>query len=582
MMLNKILLTCSAFLYASIPPSSAFQSHLLKEHPIIASPDSTRWAYENNLDAKHGLTSTLFQQVALYLRSHTESNGSRASCLPFLMRRNINSPMMIEFNCHDLESAVESDYLSAGGWQSTADLGEDEHAQTDNVHSFQAQRLHWKSVLNTPNTIIFNSAGAYISSILSATSLAALHGLDGAAVGIALNLYVTPANVRTSAPPHTDKQDVVVVQTQGRKRWRVYSPPDSSIKSELDPFTRGKGADSITLDMLEGEGSQSKLLLDVTLLPGDILFIPARFPHTTDTLDCYGDDEDHDETLLGETDWSMHLTIGLDSHVWAMNYISMRTLALRTHGMHDVLQETNGVVDRSMDRCVGRVNELSNDLREGLYSSVDDTMFSFNSMNDLSDQQSLKPSMGKLASNLLSFHDRTNLECGWVDEIDHSLTLDQCLETVNQFRNVGQKIADAHRDMYVAAVKEEQTRIDEQGGWALNVGDSMLEERAKRLSIFRVAIYFQKLDAMREELRAWGDTSRHAEIAIELLIGDQVESVYPTNRSRGIDQSSWSSAKVVKVRTDDGLFDLQFFDGTVQKGVERNNITGPHGIGIFI
>lgn len=568
----------------SLPPSSAFQSHLLKEHPIITSPDSARWALENNLDAKHGLTSTLFQQVALHLHSHTDSNGSRASCLPFLMRRNINLPMMIEFNCHDLKSAVDSDYLSAGGWQGMGDLGKNEHAQTD-IHSFQALRLHWKTVLNTPNTIIFNSAGAYISSILSATSLAALHGLDGAAVGIALNLYVTPANVRTSAPPHTDKQDVVVVQTQGRKRWRVYSPPDSSIKSELDPFTRGKGADSMTLDMLEGEGSKSQLLLDVTLLPGDILFIPARFPHTTDTLDCYGNDKDHDETLVGEKYWSMHLTIGLDSHVWAMNYISIRTLALRTHGIHDVLQETNGIrhdFDRSMDRWVGRVNQLSNDLREGLYSSVDDTMFSFNSMNDPSDQQYLKQSMEKLASNLLSFHDRTNLECGWVDGIDHSLTLDQCLETVNQFHNVGQKIADAHRDMYIAAVKEEQTRIDEQGGWALNVGVSMLEERAKRLSIFRVPIYFQKLDAMREELRVWGDASRiHVETPIEILIGDQVESAYPINR-RGINKTSWSSAKVVKVRSDDGLFDLQFFDGTVQKGVERNNITGPHGIGIFI
>ena len=81
------------------------------------------------------------------------------------------------------------------------------------AHSFQAQRLHWKSVLNADHTITFNSAGAHVSSILSATSLAALHGLNGAAVGVCLNLYVTPVNVQTSAPPHTDKQDVVVVQT---------------------------------------------------------------------------------------------------------------------------------------------------------------------------------------------------------------------------------------------------------------------------------------------------------------------------------------------------------------------------------
>eukprot|EP00957_Ditylum_brightwellii_P000293 23177-Ditylum_brightwellii.AAC.1 len=179
-----------------------------------------------------------------------------------------------------------------------------------------------------------------------------------------------------------------------------------------------------------------------------------------------------------------------------------------------------------MDMCVGRVNRLSNNLREGLYSSVDDTMLSFHSKNDDPSSPKLAYSMEKLASNLLSFHDRTNLECGWEDELDQSLTFEQCLQTIIQFQNVGQKIANTHQDMYVAAVKEEQMRVDEQGGWALNVGDSMPDERARRLSIFRVPLYFQKMDMFREELRAWGDsTSRiREERKIEppmILIGDQ-------------------------------------------------------------
>ena len=379
-------------------------------------------------------------------------------------------------------------------------------------------------------------------------------------------------------------------RAEGRKRWRVYSPPDSSIKSELDPFTRGKGADSLSLDVLEREGSQ--LLLDVTLLPGDVLFVPARFPHTTDTLDCYGDVPERVARSFGERDWSMHVTVGLDSHVWAMNYGSMRTLALRAHGVHDVLLHARDF-DRNMDRCVGGVNRLSHDLREGLYSSLDDSIFHFNSMNDPSrpkwaQQQSLKLSMGIVACNLLSLHEKTNRECGWVDEVDRSLTFDQCLQTVIQFQNVGQNVGRIHRNMYVAAVKEEQTRVDEQGGWALSVGDSMLEERARRLSIFRVPIHFQKLDTLREELRTWGDfrvsSIREEKEITELPIildGDQVERVFPTNRSGETNENRWSSAKIIKVRND-GLFDLQFFDGTVQRGVERNNITGPHGIGIFL
>lgn len=552
---------------------------------MTVSLDSTRWAFENNLDNKYAITSTLFQQVALHLRTHTESNGSRASCPPFLMRRNENEPMMIEFNCDDLESALRCDYLSActgsrksnegkiGGWE-MEDLGgeEDEEGYNQDVHSFQAQRLDWEQVLNAPNTIIFNSAGSYISSTLAATSLAALHGLQGAAVGVCMNLYVTPANVKTSAPPHTDKQDVVVVQTQGRKRWRVYSPPDPSFNAELDPFKRGKGPDSLTLDMLKRENSE--LLLDVTLHPGDTLFVPARFPHTTDTLDCYDDEEDTARSFDKE-DWSMHLTIGLDSHVWNLNYISMRTLALRTYGIHDaLLQKRAHNFDRNMDMCVGRVNQLSNDLREGLYSSV--------ALDHSSPKSAL--SMEKLASNLLSFHNRANLECGWED-VAQSLTFDQCLETIIHFQNVGQKISNSHQDMYVAAVKEEQMRVDEQGGWALNVGNSMSNERAMRLSIFRVPLYFQKMDLFREELRAVGDKPGMHEKGERpmILIGDQVESVSPIKLCREVNEEQpFNSAKVIKISNDGTLFDLQYFNGVVKRGVAEQHLRGPHGIGIFI
>mmetsp|Transcript_14118 Transcript_14118/g.20594 ORF Transcript_14118/g.20594 Transcript_14118/m.20594 type:complete len:98 (+) Transcript_14118:69-362(+) len=96
--------------------------------------------------------------------------------------------------------------------------------------------------------------------------------------------------------------------------------------------------------MLGDEGSE--LLLDVTLGPGDVLFVPARFPHTTNILNCYIDEdenENHDSGNVSggggnqERKSSIHLTLGLDTHVWAMNYMSMRTIALRRFGIHDVL-----------------------------------------------------------------------------------------------------------------------------------------------------------------------------------------------------------------------------------------------------
>jgi hypothetical protein len=145
-----------------------------------------------------------------------------------------NMPI-VEFTCDDLESALASDYLDActgmsrrntsnddgngdndgdntstidddvqqGGWR-MEELGSTGTASTSSNsnlnsnpqdHSFQSKRLHWTSVLDAKNTVVFNSAGAHISSQLAPTSLAALHGLDGAATGVCLNLYVTKSDI---------------------------------------------------------------------------------------------------------------------------------------------------------------------------------------------------------------------------------------------------------------------------------------------------------------------------------------------------------------------------------------------------
>jgi len=392
-----------------------------------------------------------------------------------------------------------------------------------------------------------------------------------------------------------------VVQTQGRKRWRVYSPPNCAVKLNADPFCRGKGEDELSVPMLSDEGSE--LLLDVTLVPGDVLFVPARFPHTTDTLNCY-DDENHSGGGNGgdkEKKSSIHLTLGLDTHVWAMNYMSMRTLALRRFGIHDVLENNDSKTDpdRNMDRCVGKVNELSYSLREGLFSSLDSANACDEIPNLVLEQNRLRSPRMILATNMLAFHERANFECDWVDTKHNSLTFDQCLETVSHFQTIGQKIKNSHEDMYIAALEEERRRNVEGGGWAMNVGDIMVKERADRLSIFRVPVFFEQLDKLREELRAWGDrqgnqlTPTRGVVSSHptwtplpmILNGDQVEAnllgIGAVGNVYAGMKSSWSSAKIVKVRSD-GLFNLQLFDGTVEEGVDRHDIKGPHGLGVFI
>jgi hypothetical protein len=117
--------------------------------------------------------------------------------------------------------------------------------------------------------------------------------------------------------------------------------------------------------------------------------------------------------------------------------------------------------------------------------------------------------------------------------------------------------------------------MSEEGGWT--TGEGMSQEQIDRLSIFRVPVFFEQLDEFRDELRTWADEYGDG-LGVwaanqSIMNGDQVES--------DLDGICWSPAKVIDARAD-GLFDLQLFDGRVEKGVKRDAMKGPHGIGVFI
>lgn len=151
-----------------------------------------------------------------------------------------------------------------------------------------------------------------------------LECLEAFKMPTALNMYITAAGQQVSAPPHTDKQDVFVIQTQGQKRWRVYTPPPPSRLFRADPFARGKGTDTLEMSEL------GPPLIDVVLSPGQILYVPAGFPHTTDTT--FG--------IAPDADASLHLTVGIDTHIWSLNYAGLREMSLRRSNIADKLQLT--------------------------------------------------------------------------------------------------------------------------------------------------------------------------------------------------------------------------------------------------
>lgn len=75
-------------------------------------------------------------------------------------------------------------------------------------------------------TVALNSAGFFIQPL--AVICEAL--LEALQLPVWLNIYITAAGKTKSAPAHTDKQDVIAIQTEGSKRWRVFRPPPTADK----------------------------------------------------------------------------------------------------------------------------------------------------------------------------------------------------------------------------------------------------------------------------------------------------------------------------------------------------------------
>ncbi|CAN0063721.1 unnamed protein product [Choristocarpus tenellus] len=91
-------------------------------------------------------------------------------------------------------------------------------------------------------------------------------------------------------------------------------------------MARGKGLDVLSVEELLG---YREPLLDVVVEPGQILYVPAGFPHTTDTVTRMDLDQN--------TEPSVHLTMGVDTHIWGLNYASLRTFSLARAGYKDPL-----------------------------------------------------------------------------------------------------------------------------------------------------------------------------------------------------------------------------------------------------
>ena len=100
------------------------------------------------------------------------------------------------------------------------------------------------------------------------------------------NAYYTPRDSQ-GLPVHHDTHDVFVLQVAGAKRWLVYEPVwELPLKEQRYRPEMGDAGDPI---------------LDVTLAPGDTLYLPRGWLH---------------EAVTSASD-SLHLTVGVNVYTWA-------------------------------------------------------------------------------------------------------------------------------------------------------------------------------------------------------------------------------------------------------------------------
>jgi ribosomal protein L16 Arg81 hydroxylase len=102
---------------------------------------------------------------------------------------------------------------------------------------------------------------------------------------VQVNAYYTPRSAQ-GLPVHHDTHDVLCLQVAGEKRWLVYKP---ALELPLKDQRYGREPNE------PGEP-----VLDVTLSPGDTLYLPRGWLH---------------EAVTSGSD-SLHLTVGLGAYTW--------------------------------------------------------------------------------------------------------------------------------------------------------------------------------------------------------------------------------------------------------------------------
>lgn len=144
------------------------------------------------------------------------------------------------------------------------------------------------------------------------------------------NAYITPANA-SGFSAHYDTHEVFVLQIAGLKHWRIYSPP-----LHLPHHSQSCSP--------ERAGALAEPLMEIELSPGDLLYLPRGYLHSTTTSRSF----------------SAHVTVGITVYTW---------VELAAELLQSCIAEPR--FRRALPAGFASRKELKKTLREGLAELVD-------------------------------------------------------------------------------------------------------------------------------------------------------------------------------------------------------------------
>jgi len=173
-------------------------------------------------------------------------------------------------------------------------------------------------------TMVLNDAAAAWAQLFDVVRA----GVRGLGLPVGVNVYITHSSLERSTPLHTDRQDVMVMQCEGRKHWRVHGP---LVRFPAEHQERGKSGNRISA-MEAGPA-----LIDMTLSPGDLLYIPRGFVHSTSAPQPTAEAEA--ATKASQGSFSTSLTIGIQTESMGFTYDKLLLCGLFLNGDGPSLEE---------------------------------------------------------------------------------------------------------------------------------------------------------------------------------------------------------------------------------------------------